>query len=1087
MRRSLVIVLAALLWATQASGSDACATIHAAIVDLPATGGTVDARNITGTQDCANDPFKGVNKPVEVLFSAVTINTAASWVLPGNATLRGGITETFTIRYTGAGVAVDAGGSRDCTLVQVRIETTNDAATGLQMGNASVRCSLDHVFLAGTNTSSNTGIGLLLNSQSPGFAFSGHLAIGQLDVRGYKYGMKVTGAGGQSTWTTITCINCFFIGRPAGHISNSIGIWFDANANGTGSSFVGGAVEEFQTGVQIDNGGGNGVDFAMDMEGNDTTYSLPPSYNGQLRILNGSGKYEAQANGTANRWNGELRQSGNWFFDNRNNFAWTIYDDSTNEQEFQWNRGPGLATGGSPTSKFKVHVGISGDTEPGRNYWSLLGHKFSAGPVKPAGGTCALGDIVFNTTASPGGNVGWICTGAGSPGMWSPWGTVSSPSTPNYQIYSSLGLGGATPLSYGTITMSGATENYILTDTNTGSKMVALQAGGGSITGGSLVLFPHNHVSARDSVKVGLYDGAGIKFCVNNQTFASGTDVFCVDTKGFVVANGGIMAPKFTGALSGNAATATALAADPVDCSGNDFSLGINASGVALCAQPAFSNLGGAAISAQLPTAELLVSKNAASGYAGLTAGTKLNVPQGQKVWALTDLTDVTATAGAGSTVMLNEAPVLKSYTVEGLPPAETADRIAIVTDAATTGSCTSGGGSNRALCRDTGSAWEPLGDGGGAVSATKAKAVALSDSVARETIQIPSAEGTLVGGSVSPSQAPSPPSNPNNVRLVGLGGYSTIQEALDTLPNISTPDVGGTVHVMPNYSETMASNISITTENTTIEFLGPAVLTMGTNSVEIPAGLRNVVIRGAMPWGGYSGSGAPAVTFDYRGTGAAIQVGGSAALTENIVIENLNFRIGQAGPNAVAINATYVQRYQFNNIRVNGSATVTQVGIQVQGGSAPGQWSGAGIISLPYILMRSPGSIGVQYSTLGNGRTNQNEIRGGNILGALNSSGIGVSYASGSGSGGNAIYSLNIEGFQQGVHYTARNVSNVVFGGTFKNNGLDIQFGAGANNNEVHGTDSGNSGLLTVIDNGANNIVWSGGTIVSGLLRMAK
>jgi hypothetical protein len=61
---------------------------------------------------------------------------------------------------------------------------------------------------------------------------------------------------------------------------------------------------------------------------------------------------------------------------------------------------------------------------------------------------------------------------------------------------------------------------------------------------------------------------------------------------------------------------------------------------------------------------------------------------------------------------MLNQVPALSSYTVATLPAAGTANRIAIVTDAATAGSCTSGGGAARSFCRDTGSVWEPLGDG---------------------------------------------------------------------------------------------------------------------------------------------------------------------------------------------------------------------------------------------------------------------------------------------------------------------------------------------------------------------------------------
>jgi hypothetical protein len=540
------------------------------------------------------------------------------------------------------------------------------------------------------------------------------------------------------------------------------------------------------------------------------------------------------------------------------------------------------------------------------------------------------------------------------------------------------------------------------------------------------------------------------------------------------------------GSISGNAATATSLAADPADCSGSNFAIGINAAGVAQCAQPAFSNLSGTATSSQLPTAELLANRNAASGYAGLTADAKLNVTQGWKVWGLADLMDVTATTGNGSTVMLNEVPVLKSYRVADLPAAGTQDRIAIVTDAATAGSCTSGDGDNRSLCRDTGSAWEPLGDGGGGGGSNTKPAVSSSDSSTLYTAQVPRAVGTLVGTPASLDQDARAPSNLSNVRLVGPGGYATIQEALNSLPNTTPPDIGGTIQVTPNYSETLTSGIFITTENTTIEFLGPAVLRMGTNSIQIAPGLRNVVIRGPLPWGGYSGSVAPAVTLDYQGGDAAIQVGGLSALTENVVVENLNFSLAQAGENASAIDAIYLQRYQFNSIRINGSARAAQIGIRIQGGSAPGHWSGSGVISLPYILMHAPGSIGVQYSSLGSGPTNQNEIRGGTILGTLNSSSIGVNYAA-SGSSGNTAYSLAITGFQQGVHYSAGNVGNALFGGTFKNNGMDIQFDAGANTNEVHGTNGGNGGILRATDRGINNIVWSGGIVVSGFLTIAK
>lgn len=53
-------------------------------------------------------------------------------------------------------------------------------------------------------------------------------------------------------------------------------------------------------------------------------------------------------------------------------------------------------------------------------------------------------------------------------------------------------------------------------------------------------------------------------------------------------------------------------------------------------------------------TCEITTAKNSASGYAGLTAGTKLTTSQGQEVWALADLTDLTGTSGSGSTAILS-------------------------------------------------------------------------------------------------------------------------------------------------------------------------------------------------------------------------------------------------------------------------------------------------------------------------------------------------------------------------------------------------------------------------------------------------
>lgn len=43
----------------------------------------------------------------------------------------------------------------------------------------------------------------------------------------------------------------------------------------------------------------------------------------------------------------------------------------------------------------------------------------------PSNGTWAVGDIVYHSSPAPGGNIGWVCTTAGSPGTWKTFGTIA--------------------------------------------------------------------------------------------------------------------------------------------------------------------------------------------------------------------------------------------------------------------------------------------------------------------------------------------------------------------------------------------------------------------------------------------------------------------------------------------------------------------------------------------------------------------------------------------------------------------------------------------------------------------------------------
>lgn len=47
------------------------------------------------------------------------------------------------------------------------------------------------------------------------------------------------------------------------------------------------------------------------------------------------------------------------------------------------------------------------------------------GNAAPVSGTWAVGDIIYNTTPTAGGFIGWVCVTAGTPGTWKTFGEIS--------------------------------------------------------------------------------------------------------------------------------------------------------------------------------------------------------------------------------------------------------------------------------------------------------------------------------------------------------------------------------------------------------------------------------------------------------------------------------------------------------------------------------------------------------------------------------------------------------------------------------------------------------------------------------------
>jgi hypothetical protein len=66
-----------------------------------------------------------------------------------------------------------------------------------------------------------------------------------------------------------------------------------------------------------------------------------------------------------------------------------------------------------------VNFAVEGDV-------SIGGKRFTTGVKAPATGTHMIGDICYNTQPKVGSYVGWICTVAGSPGQWFPFGAIDN-------------------------------------------------------------------------------------------------------------------------------------------------------------------------------------------------------------------------------------------------------------------------------------------------------------------------------------------------------------------------------------------------------------------------------------------------------------------------------------------------------------------------------------------------------------------------------------------------------------------------------------------------------------------------------------
>jgi hypothetical protein len=384
-----------------------------------------------------------------IVPTSVNIGTT-TLTLPSDVSVEGPQGQAVSITYTGTGIAVDARGASSCGWANIGIVTTNDAATALAVGNGSYHCNLDRVSLMGVNDATNTGTGLLLDA-STGWSY--HLDIPQPYILGYKYGIHVVGASTSNTWTSITARNVSIIGRSAGIIPGSIGIWFDSNTNGTGTVIDGGSIEGFAVPFQCD-GPCAGISVTVDMEANTVNDPvLSSSFNGFIKHLDGgSGSLEVKANGSSYRWYIEAKHwgglLGRFIRESRYGMSDVCWDDNSGACIWGYYRGASLFLGGTPTPEFTVTTGTSGNPWYFANWIRVFGQKqiilrngsgtgvcsapaYAPSQAASSGEIWNVGDIAWcgPGTAAVGQPVGFVNTVAGTTttaGTWQPFGLIGT-------------------------------------------------------------------------------------------------------------------------------------------------------------------------------------------------------------------------------------------------------------------------------------------------------------------------------------------------------------------------------------------------------------------------------------------------------------------------------------------------------------------------------------------------------------------------------------------------------------------------------------------------------------------------------------
>jgi hypothetical protein len=348
--------------------------------------------------------------------------------LGGSVSLRGVSTATV-LTYSGTGSAITIAGWSGAVVSDFFLHVTNDAGSGIEVGNASRVALIRNVLIQGSGTATCTGAGLFLNAGNAAGAFSGGLGVRDCYFLQSKFGVKFTSADlTVNTWTAVDLTNCWAVGRTT-PVTGGAGLYFDALTNGGGVNWRGGLIEYFNYGL-LHIQGGTGGNLITACEGCTVYAQVGASFAGVIEDTHGGlcltqRSYGVSTTGVPAFQRQRLRGTGpideSYYAPNL-----VVYDASTLADEVAWYRGASLINGGSPTKHFAVGMGTAGDFDPVRTYIKLGLNKMGWAAAAPTTGTWARGDVVWSTVVAAQGVPGWICVTAGTPGTWKAMAVVAA-------------------------------------------------------------------------------------------------------------------------------------------------------------------------------------------------------------------------------------------------------------------------------------------------------------------------------------------------------------------------------------------------------------------------------------------------------------------------------------------------------------------------------------------------------------------------------------------------------------------------------------------------------------------------------------